>query len=81
LSEAGLRHLPTGPDSAAAAAVPDDLTPEPVIELHTAGLKVGQALTQARHRGSSPLAAESFAAQTAHADQLPKDLPRSRRPA
>jgi hypothetical protein len=81
LSEAGLRHLPAGPDLTAATALPGDLTPEPVIELHAAGLKVGQALAHARRRGSSPLVAESFAAQTAHADQLPKDLPRSRRPA
>jgi hypothetical protein len=75
LTEAGLRcKLATGGDGA-----PGDFAPEPVIELHTAGLKVGEALVQARRRGSSPLAAEAFAAESAHADLVPKDLPQARR--
>ena len=45
-----------------------------LIDLHAAGLKVGEAMTRARRRGSSPLAAEQLAAAEAHAEQLPKDL-------
>jgi hypothetical protein len=47
--------------------------------LHTAGLKVGEVMTRARRRGSSPLAAEQLAAAEAHAEQLPKDLGAPRR--
>jgi len=41
--------------------------------------KVGEALTRARRRGSSPLAAEQLATAEAHAEQLPKDLGTPRR--
>jgi hypothetical protein len=54
-----------------------DLLPQPVIELHTAGLKVGEIMTHARRRGSSPLAAEQLAAAEAHAQLLPQDLGRA----
>lgn len=56
------------------AAGPADLLPQAVIELHTAGLKVGEVMTRARQRGSSPPAAEELAAAEAHAELLPKDL-------
>jgi len=72
LSVAGLRSWPGD-------ATPGDLLPQPLIELHTAGLKVGEALTRARRRGSSPLAAEQLAVGEAHAEQLPKDLGTPRR--
>ena len=36
-------------------------------------------MTRARRRGSSPLAAEQLAAEEAHAELLPKDLPATRR--
>lgn len=74
LAGAGLRFWPAAGDAA-----PGDLLPQPLIELHTAGLKVGEALTRARQRGSSPLAAEQLAAAEAHAEQLPKDLGAARR--
>jgi hypothetical protein len=74
LSGAGLRSWPGDGDAA-----PGDLLPQPLIELHTAGLKVGEALTRARRRGSSPLAAEQLAAAEAHAEELPKDLGTPRR--
>ena len=74
LSGAGLRGWPGAGDPA-----PGDLLPQPLLELHTAGLKVGEALTRARRRGSSPLAAEQLAAAEAHAEQLPKDLGTPRR--
>jgi hypothetical protein len=76
LEEAGLRSLAGG----TAAAAPGELAPEPVIELRTAGLNVGAAMAHSRRRGSSPLAAEAFAAETAGADLLPKELPQGRRP-
>ena len=62
-----------------AARRPYDLLPQPLIELHTAGLKVGEVMTRARRRGSSPLAAEQLAAAEAHAELLPKDLGAPRR--
>jgi len=73
LAGAGLRSWPGG------GGAPHDLLPQPLIELHTAGLKVGEVLTRARRRGSSPLAAEQLAAAEAHAEQLPKDLGAPRR--
>lgn len=74
LAGAGLRSWP-----GAGGAAPHDLLPQPLIELHTAGLKVGEVMTRARRRGSSPLAAELLAAAEAHAEQLPKDLGAPRR--
>jgi hypothetical protein len=74
LAGAGLRSWP-----GAGAAAPHDLLPQPLIELHTAGLKVAEVMTRARRRGSSPLAAEQLAAAEAHAEQLPKDLGAPRR--
>ncbi len=74
LAGAGLRSWP-----GAAGAGPHDLLPQPLIELHTAGLRVGEVMTRARRRGSSPLAAEQLAAAEAHAEQLPKDLGAPRR--
>ena len=56
------------------AAGPADLLPQAVVELHTAGLKVGEAMARARQRGSSPPVAEELAAAEAHAELLPKDL-------
>jgi len=73
LAGAGLRSWP------GVGGAPHDLLPQPLIELHTAGLKVGEVLTRARRRGSSPLAAEQLAAAEAHAEQLPKDLGAPRR--
>ncbi len=74
LAGAGLRSWP-GAD----ADAPRDLLPQPLIDLHSAGLKVGEAMTRARRRGSSPLAAEQLAAAEAHAEQFPKDLGTARR--
>lgn len=75
LARAGLRCWPTGEGPGALF----DLLPQPLIELHTAGLKVGEVMSRARRRGSSPLAAEQLAAAEAHAEQLPKDLGAPRR--
>ncbi|GEM_PF-800527 len=74
LASAGLRCRPAGD-------TPDlfDLLPQPLVALHTAGLKVGEVMARARRRGSSPLAAEQLAAAEAHAEQLPKDLGGRRR--
>jgi hypothetical protein len=69
LAAAGLRCWP-GPGD----PQPLELLPQPLIDLHAAGLRVGEAMTRARRRGSSPLAAEQLAAAEAHAEQLPKDL-------
>ena len=70
LGGAGLRCRPAGgPDGVF------DLLPQAVVALHAAGLKVGEVMTRARRRGSSPLAAEQLAAAEAHAELLPKDLP------
>jgi hypothetical protein len=69
LAGAGVRSWP-GPGDPA----PLDLLPAPLIELHTAGLKVGEAMARARRRGSSSLAAEQVAAVEAHGELLPKDL-------
>jgi hypothetical protein len=69
LNEAGVRSWP-GPGDPA----PLDLLPAPLIELHTAGLKVGEVMARARRRGSSSLAAEQVAAAEAHGELLPKDL-------
>ena len=74
LTGAGLRSWPGAGDTA-----PGDLLPQPLIDLHTAGLKIGEVMTRARRRGSSPLAAEQLAAAEAHAEQLPKDLGAPRR--
>ena len=74
LTAAGLRSWP-----GAGGGASHDLLPQPLIELHTAGLKVGEVMTRARRRGSSPLAAEQLAAAEAHAEQLPKDLGAPRR--
>ena len=74
LSGAGLRSWP-----GAGGDAPGDLLPQPLIDLHAAGLKVGEVLTRARRRGSSPLAAEQLAAAEAHAEQFPKDLGAPRR--
>jgi hypothetical protein len=70
LAAAGLRSYLAGggPDA------PFESLPQPLIELHTAGLKIAEVMTRARRRGSSPLAAEQLAAAEAHAEQLPKDL-------
>ncbi len=69
LAGAGLRSWPGAGDPA-----PLELLPAPLIELHTAGLKVGEVMARARRRGSSSLAAEQVAAVEAHAELLPKDL-------
>ncbi len=69
LAGAGLRSWPGAGDPA-----PLELLPAPLIELHTAGLKVGEVMARARRRGSSSLAAEQVAATEAHAELLPKDL-------
>jgi hypothetical protein len=74
LAGAGLRSWP-----GAGGGAPHDLLPQPLIDLHTAGLKVAEVMTRARRRGSSPLAAEQLAAAEAHAEQLPKDLGAPRR--
>jgi hypothetical protein len=74
LAGAGLRSWP-----GAGGSAPHDLLPQPLIDLHTAGLKVAEVMTRARRRGSSPLAAEQLAAAEAHAEQLPKDLGAPRR--
>ncbi|MFA4966589.1 MAG: hypothetical protein WC709_13290 [Thermoleophilia bacterium] len=69
LQAAGLRCWPGPTDPA-----PLDLLPQPLIDLYAAGFKVGEVLTRARRRGSSPLAAEQLAAAEACAELLPKDL-------
>lgn len=69
LAAAGLTVWPAdGP------AAPFDLLPQAVVELHAAGLKVGEVMARARQRGSSPPVAEELAAAEAHAELLPKDL-------
>ena len=73
LSSAGVRCRPAGgPDGLF------DLLPQAVVAQHTAGLRVGEAMTKARQRGSSPVAAEQLAAIEAHAELLPKDLSAAR---
>jgi hypothetical protein len=74
LAAAGLRFWP-----AAGAGSPQDLLPQPLIDLHTAGLRVGEVLARARRRGSSSPAAEQLAAAEAYAELLPKDLSALRR--
>ncbi len=74
LAAAGLRCRP-----AAGSGDLFDLLPQPLVALHTAGLRVGEVLARARRRGSSPLVAEQLAAEEAHAEQLPKDLGAPRR--
>ena len=74
LTAAGLRCRPAG-----GSGDLFDLLPQPVVLLHAAGLRVGEVMTRARRRGSSPLAAEQLAAEEAHAEQLPKDLGTPRR--
>ena len=57
LGGAGVRCRPAGgPDGLF------DLLPQAVVAQHTAGLRVGEAMTKARQRGSSPVAAEQLAA-------------------
>ena len=74
LGSAGLRcRQAGGPDGVF------DLLPQAVVAQHAAGLKVAEVMTRARRRGSSPLAAEQLAAEEAHAELLPKDLPAARR--
>jgi hypothetical protein len=74
LAAAGLRFWP-----ASGAGTPHGLLPQPLIDLHTAGLRVGEVLARARRRGSSSPAAEQLAAAEAHAELLPKDLSALRR--
>jgi hypothetical protein len=74
LDGVGVRSWPETGDSAAR-----DLLPQPLIDLHTAGLKVGEVLTRSRRRGSSPIAAEQLGATAAHAEQFPKNLATARR--
>lgn len=69
LAAAGLTAWPAG-----GPAAPSDLLPQAVVELHTAGLRVGEVMARARRRGSSPPVAEELAAAEAHAELLPKDL-------
>jgi hypothetical protein len=81
-AEADLRTLGAAGLRCRAAGGPDgvsDLLPQAVIARHAAGLKVGEVMTRARRRGSSPLAAEQLAADEAHAELLPKDLSSLRR--
>jgi len=74
LAAAGVRCRPAGgPDGLF------DLLPQAVVAQHAAGLRVGEVMTRARRRGSSPLAAEELAAVEAHAELLPKDLGAARR--
>ena len=68
-----LRTWPSAGDAVAPATV-SDLLPRPMVQLHTAGLKVAEVMARARWRGSSPLAAEQLAAREADGDLLPKDL-------
>lgn len=69
LAAAGLTAWPAG-----GPAAPSDLLPQAVVELHTAGLRVGEVMARARRRGSSPPVAEELAAGEAHAELLPKDV-------
>ena len=52
-----------------------ELLPRAVVDLHVAGLRVGEVMARARRQGSSPPAAEELAAAMAGAELLPKDLP------
>ncbi len=74
LDAAGLRCRPAGGPGGVF-----DLLPQAVVARHAAGLKVAEVMTQARRRGSSPVAAEQLAADLAHAELLPKDLSAARR--
>ena len=74
LSAAGLRCRSAGGPGGVF-----DLLPQAVVAQNAAGLKVGEVMTRARRRGSSPLAAEQLAAAEAHAEVLPKDLGAPRR--
>ena len=69
LGAAGLRCRPAGGPGGIF-----DLLPQAVVAQNAAGLKVGEVMTRARRRGSSPLAAEQLAAAEAHAELPPKDL-------
>ncbi len=82
LVEAGLRVWPEAdPVGGHSAHTIGELVPQPIVEAHTAGLRVGEVMARARRRGSSPLAAEELAAEVAHGDLFPKELPQSyRRP-
>jgi hypothetical protein len=55
------RHDPGGGHSANTIG---EILPAPVIELHAAGLRVGEIMARARLRGQSPLAAERAATQS-----------------
>jgi hypothetical protein len=81
-AESDLRALAPAVLRCRSAGGPDgvfDLLPQAVIAQHVAGLKVAEVMTRARRRGSSPLAAEQFAAAEALAELLPKDLSAIRR--
>ncbi len=69
LASAGLRCRPGGDGETAL-----DVFPRALVELYTAGLKVGEVMARARRRGSSPRAAEQLAEAEAHAELLPQDL-------
>jgi hypothetical protein len=57
-----LRKHPPGKVAAGCMSVTTDvLGPRPVIDLHAAGLRVGQALVQARRRAGSAAEAEAEA--------------------
>jgi len=70
LASAGLRVWPDPPP----AHSPWETVPRAFATQVAAALKVGAAMSRARRRGSSPLAAEQAAAAEACADLLPKDL-------
>jgi hypothetical protein len=80
LIEAGLRVFPeSDPGGGHTAYTIGELVPQPVVESHTAGLRVGEVMARARRRGSSPLAAEELAAEVAHGDLFPQELPQAYR--
>jgi hypothetical protein len=64
LRSAGIPYLPkqSAPPGYMSVAT-DYLGPRPLVDLHTAGLKVGQAMAQAVHAGYSGTAAEERASQ------------------
>ncbi len=70
LAAAGLACWP-----AAGPNVAVELLPRAIVDLHVAGLRVGEVMARARRQGSSPPAAEELAASLAGAELLPKDLP------
>jgi hypothetical protein len=61
LDGSGLRYLPRAVAPAGYMSVSTSyLGPRPVVELHAAGLRVGQAMAEARGRGLRGLAAEKW---------------------